>query len=54
MGVEEQVILMVIVSGLVSGWLCKWAWDRNAPYDRACIKALVGSLIFLVVAVLNN
>ena len=49
MSVEAQVILMIIVSCIVVGWLCKDAWDRPTWIaGRGTVITLAGSLIVLL------
>ena len=49
MGVEEQTILMIIVSCLIVGWLCKSTWDRPTwVAGRGSIIALAGALGYLL------
>ena len=49
MSVEAQVILMIIVSCIVVGWLCKDAWDRPTWIaGRGSIIALAGALGYLL------
>ena len=49
MGVEAQVILMIIGSCIVVGWLCKDAWDRpNWIAGRGTVITLVGALGILL------
>ena len=49
MSVEAQTILMIIVSCLVVGWLCKSTWDRPTwVAGRGSIIALAGALGYLL------
>ena len=49
MSVEAQVILMIIGSCIVVGWLCKDAWDRPTWIaGRGTVITLAGSLIVLL------
>ena len=55
MGVEAQVIMMIIVSCIGVGWLCKDAWDRPTWIaGRGTVITLAGSLIVLLLLILTN
>ena len=55
MGVEAQTILMIIVSCIGVGWLCKDAWDRPTWIaGKGTVITLAGSLAFLLIAVLTS
>ena len=49
MGVEAQVILMIIITCIGVGWISKEAWDRPCWIaGRGTVITLAGSLVVLL------
>ena len=49
MGVEAQVILMIIIACIGVGWICKEAWERPCWIaGRGTVITLAGSLVVLL------
>ena len=50
MGVETQVILMIIIAAMGCGWLCKEVWENHYRMGggRGLVITLAGSLVVLL------